>query len=138
MGVIAQIAPNGEVQHVSGVTPIGKDLEYYRNVPTSPMAYGQALAMAALIEWERLIIMDDGTASGPTSPTSPFSPVTPISNRVHHLMPGGTEDLEDDRDEEPAMPKGSRTPVLPELADFGGSFSVAGESERYALAPVVR
>ena len=65
VGVIAEIVPNGEVQHVSGVTPIGKDLEYYRNVPITPMAYGQALAMAALIEWERLFILDDTVTLGP-------------------------------------------------------------------------
>ena len=136
-GVIAEIAPNGEVQHVSGITPIGKDLEYYRNVPTTPMAYGQALAMAALVEWERLFILEDTATLGPTSPISPFSPVTPLSNRKHRFMPGGIEDMDDDQDHDPMTTKGSRTPVLPELTDLGGSFDVAGESERSTIGPVV-
>jgi rhamnogalacturonyl hydrolase YesR len=52
-GVIAQIRPDGEVENVSFGTAMGSDLDFYRNIRITPMPYGQALAMLALVEWER-------------------------------------------------------------------------------------
>ncbi|KAJ9092843.1 hypothetical protein QFC19_008567 [Naganishia cerealis] len=52
-GVIAQIRPDGEVENVSFGTAMGSDLDFYRNIAITPMPYGQALAMLALVEWER-------------------------------------------------------------------------------------
>ncbi|KAJ9119019.1 hypothetical protein QFC22_003508 [Naganishia vaughanmartiniae] len=52
-GVIAQIRPDGEVENVSFGTAMGNDLDFYRNIAITPMPYGQALAMLALVEWER-------------------------------------------------------------------------------------
>ena len=53
-GVIAQIAPDGEVSNVSFGTGMGRSLEFYHQIPITPMPYGQALAMLAVVEWERL------------------------------------------------------------------------------------
>ncbi|WRT68791.1 uncharacterized protein IL334_005771 [Kwoniella shivajii] len=53
-GVVAQIDASGEVDNVSYGTRVGLDLQFYKDVPITPMPYGQALAMAALVEWERL------------------------------------------------------------------------------------
>lgn len=33
---------------------MGRDLEFYVKIPITSMPYGQALAMLALVEWERL------------------------------------------------------------------------------------
>lgn len=33
---------------------MGHDLEFYVKIPITSMPYGQALAMLALVEWERL------------------------------------------------------------------------------------
>jgi unsaturated rhamnogalacturonyl hydrolase len=52
-GVIAQIRPDGEVENVSFGTAMGSDLEFYRRIRITPMPYGQALAMLALVEWEK-------------------------------------------------------------------------------------
>jgi unsaturated rhamnogalacturonyl hydrolase len=52
-GVIAQIRPDGEVENVSFGTAMGNDLQFYRDIRITPMPYGQALAMLALVEWER-------------------------------------------------------------------------------------
>jgi unsaturated rhamnogalacturonyl hydrolase len=53
-GVLANIAPDGEVSQVSFGTGMGRDLEFYVKIPITPMPYGQALAMLAIVEWERL------------------------------------------------------------------------------------
>ncbi|WVQ66031.1 uncharacterized protein L199_004209 [Kwoniella botswanensis] len=52
-GVVAQIDAGGEVNNVSYGTRVGLDLQFYKDVPITSMPYGQALAMAALVEWER-------------------------------------------------------------------------------------
>lgn len=53
-GVLDNIQPDGEVSQVSFGTGMGSDLEFYVKIPITPMPYGQALAMLALVEWERL------------------------------------------------------------------------------------
>ncbi|TYJ51833.1 hypothetical protein B9479_007573 [Cryptococcus floricola] len=53
-GIIAQIQPDGQVDNVSFGTGMGPDLQFYKDIPITPMPYGQALAMHALVEWERL------------------------------------------------------------------------------------
>jgi len=53
-GVLANIAPDGEVSQVSFGTGMGRDLEFYVKIPITSMPYGQALAMLAIVEWERL------------------------------------------------------------------------------------
>jgi unsaturated rhamnogalacturonyl hydrolase len=52
--VIANIAPDGQVNNVSFGTGMGSDLEFYKKIAITSMPYGQALAMLALVEWERL------------------------------------------------------------------------------------
>jgi unsaturated rhamnogalacturonyl hydrolase len=49
------IDDNGIVQNVSGGTPMGNDLDFYRNIILKPMPYGQALTLWALIEVEEYI-----------------------------------------------------------------------------------
>ena len=53
---MAHIAPDGEVQQVSFGTGMGPDLDFYKLIALTSMPYGQALAMMALVEWERLSI----------------------------------------------------------------------------------
>ena len=53
-GVMDNIAEDGEVSQVSFGTGMGSDLEFYVKIPITSMPYGQALAMLALVEWERL------------------------------------------------------------------------------------
>lgn len=52
--MVAQIQPDGEVANVSFGTGMGPDLDFYKAIPITPMPYGQALAMWALVEWQRL------------------------------------------------------------------------------------
>jgi unsaturated rhamnogalacturonyl hydrolase len=52
--VINQIQPDGELANVSFGTGMGSDFDFYKKIPITPMPYGQALAMLALVEWERL------------------------------------------------------------------------------------
>lgn len=56
-GTIANILPNGEVDNVSWGTPMGLDLDFYRNVRKTSMPYGQALTIAALVEWQRTVAL---------------------------------------------------------------------------------
>lgn len=49
-GVCAQVDASGVVQGVSYGTPIGWDADFYRRIPLSPMTYGQALTLLALLE----------------------------------------------------------------------------------------
>ena len=51
--VITQIGPSGEVHNVSFGTALGHTLQFYKDIPLTPMPYGQALAMLALVEWQR-------------------------------------------------------------------------------------
>ena len=49
-GVVAQVGPDGLVGGVSYGTPMGNDLDFYRNVPIRPTAYGQGLVFLMLTE----------------------------------------------------------------------------------------
>ncbi|WWD16247.1 hypothetical protein CI109_100673 [Kwoniella shandongensis] len=53
-GVIEQIQPDGQVANVSFGTGMGSNLQFYKDIAITPMPYGQALAMHALVEWQRL------------------------------------------------------------------------------------
>lgn len=48
--VLGYISEDGQVDQVSYGTPMGQDLDFYRNIPITPMAYGQSLAILFLIE----------------------------------------------------------------------------------------
>lgn len=48
--VLGYISDDGQVDQVSYGTPMGHDLDFYRNIPITPMAYGQSLAIFLLIE----------------------------------------------------------------------------------------
>jgi len=52
-GVIANISPQGELLQVSFGTGMGRDLEFYRQIPLTSMPYGQAMAILALTEFLR-------------------------------------------------------------------------------------
>jgi unsaturated rhamnogalacturonyl hydrolase len=54
--VIENISPEGELRNVSFGTAMGKDLDYYRNVPRTAMPYGQSLAILCLTEFMRTYI----------------------------------------------------------------------------------
>ncbi len=49
-GVLSQVAPDGTVQGVSYGTPMGRDLDFYRQIPICPTAYGQGLVFLMLTE----------------------------------------------------------------------------------------
>ncbi|KAN0063277.1 hypothetical protein ACQY0O_004441 [Thecaphora frezii] len=49
-GVVAMIAPDGELQQTSFGTAMGDNLEFYRQIPITPMPYGQALALFAIVQ----------------------------------------------------------------------------------------
>ena len=49
-GILASIAQDGTVLHVSSGTPMGMDEDHYRNIKIAPMAYGQSLTIFALVE----------------------------------------------------------------------------------------
>ncbi len=49
-GVLGQIAGDGTVQGVSYGTPMGATLDFYRDIPIRPTAYGQGLAFLMLTE----------------------------------------------------------------------------------------
>ncbi|NMP25411.1 glycoside hydrolase family 105 protein [Rahnella sp. SAP-1] len=51
--VIRHINPQGELTQVSFGTAMGKDLDYYRQIPLTSMPYGQAMALLALSEYLR-------------------------------------------------------------------------------------
>ena len=48
-GVIDMIAEDGELQQTSFGTAMGHDLDFYRKIPITPMPYGQALALLAIV-----------------------------------------------------------------------------------------
>lgn len=50
-GLIANINADGELMQVSFGTAMGKDLDYYRQVPLTSMPYGQAMAILCLVEY---------------------------------------------------------------------------------------
>lgn len=49
-GVVGMIAEDGEVQQTSFGTAMGHNLDFYREIPITPMPYGQALALLAIVE----------------------------------------------------------------------------------------
>ena len=48
--LLALIDNNGMVHQVSIGTPMGQTVDFYKNIPLAPMAYGQALTMLYLIQ----------------------------------------------------------------------------------------
>lgn len=51
LGVVQQINAEGELMQVSFGTAMGKNLDYYRQVPLTAMPYGQAMAILCLVEY---------------------------------------------------------------------------------------
>lgn len=49
-GVLSQVGEDGTVGGVSYGTPMGPDLDFYRNIPIRPTAYGQGLVFLMLTE----------------------------------------------------------------------------------------
>ena len=49
-GVLRCVGPDGLVEGVSFGTPMGADLDFYRNIPLKPTAYGQGLTFLMLTE----------------------------------------------------------------------------------------
>ncbi len=49
--LISYIETDGTVTHVSGGTGIGMDVDHYKNIIVTPIAYGQSLAVIALNEY---------------------------------------------------------------------------------------
>lgn len=54
--VLGSIDSRGELQHTSFGTAMGHSLEFYREIPVTPMPYGQAMAIMALLEYLRTYI----------------------------------------------------------------------------------
>ena len=52
-GVLSQVEPDGLVGGVSYGTPMGNDLDFYRNIPIQATAYGQGLTFLMLTELMR-------------------------------------------------------------------------------------
>nr|WP_024966421.1 glycoside hydrolase family 88 protein [Pantoea sp. IMH] len=50
-GLIANINSDGELTQVSFGTAMGKNLDYYRQIPLTSMPYGQAMAILCLVEY---------------------------------------------------------------------------------------
>jgi len=50
--VLANIGDDGTVRNVSYGTRMGRDLQFYRDIPIQPTGYGQALAILCLVEAE--------------------------------------------------------------------------------------
>lgn len=55
-GIIAQIDERGELKQTSFGTPMGHDLQFYKDIPLTSMPYGQSLAICALGELLRTTI----------------------------------------------------------------------------------
>lgn len=55
-GVIANINPQGELVNVSFGTAMGRDLDYYRQIPLTSMPYGQAMVILCLSEYLRVYL----------------------------------------------------------------------------------
>ncbi|KAJ5590943.1 hypothetical protein N7450_004915 [Penicillium hetheringtonii] len=49
--VLHNVDETGELQQTSYGTPMGHDLQFYKNTPLTPMPYGQAMAIMALGEY---------------------------------------------------------------------------------------
>ncbi|MDC7693706.1 glycoside hydrolase family 88 protein [Asticcacaulis sp. DXS10W] len=50
-GVLSNINARGELENTSFGTGMGSDLQFYRDIPLTPMPYGQSLSMLALTEF---------------------------------------------------------------------------------------
>ncbi|WJY15875.1 glycoside hydrolase family 88 protein [Pectobacteriaceae bacterium CE90] len=55
-GVVNNINSDGELLQVSFGTAMGKDLDYYRQIPLTSMPYGQAMAILCLSEYLRVYL----------------------------------------------------------------------------------
>ncbi|EFY98987.1 unsaturated glucuronyl hydrolase (glycoside hydrolase family 88) [Metarhizium robertsii] len=55
-GVLENISPDGQLQNTSFGTGMGSDLEFYKKIPITPMPYGQAMAILALVELLNIFI----------------------------------------------------------------------------------
>lgn len=55
-GVIANVNQEGELVNVSFGTAMGRDLDYYRQIPLTSMPYGQAMAILCLSEYLRVYL----------------------------------------------------------------------------------
>jgi unsaturated rhamnogalacturonyl hydrolase len=55
-GVLANISPDGQLLNTSFGTGMGSDLDFYKKIPITPMPYGQAMAMLALVELLNIFI----------------------------------------------------------------------------------
>ncbi|MCL2891650.1 glycoside hydrolase family 88/105 protein [Brenneria tiliae] len=55
-GILDNIDENGQLNKVSFGTAVGRDLDFYRNIPITPMPYGQSMAILALTEYLRVYI----------------------------------------------------------------------------------
>ncbi|GFZ42929.1 hypothetical protein JCM24511_00647 [Saitozyma sp. JCM 24511] len=53
-GILSNIRPDGEVENVSFGTGVGYTQDFYKKIAITSMPYGQALAMLAFVEWERM------------------------------------------------------------------------------------
>lgn len=56
MAVLANVDDAGELKQVSFGTAMGRDLQFYRDIPLTSMPYGQSLAIVALTEFLRTYI----------------------------------------------------------------------------------
>jgi len=48
--VLSKMDNKGIVQQVSYGTPVGNDVQFYKDIPISPMTYGQSMTQLILIE----------------------------------------------------------------------------------------
>ena len=55
-GLLNNVAADGELLNTSFGTPMGHDLQFYKDIPITSMPYGQAMAIMALVEFSRLYI----------------------------------------------------------------------------------
>ncbi|KAJ4854666.1 glycosyl hydrolase family 88 domain-containing protein [Trichoderma breve] len=55
-GVLSNINSDGQLLNTSFGTGMGSDLEFYKKIPITPMPYGQAMAILALVELLRIFI----------------------------------------------------------------------------------
>ncbi|KAI0475753.1 Six-hairpin glycosidase-like protein [Xylariaceae sp. FL0804] len=54
--VLDNIDEKGELRNTSFGTPMGHDLQHYKDIPVTSMPYGQAMAIMALVEFLRVFI----------------------------------------------------------------------------------
>lgn len=55
-GVMNNISSDGQLLNTSFGTGMGSDLEFYKKIPITPMPYGQAMAILALVEVLKVFI----------------------------------------------------------------------------------